>query len=166
MSALVVEYAGLGGYLDTPCYRDREGHYYFDENDGRNGLYLYTGAWKDEECGEICGEPCERVERPVICKKPFVRSLYEQSYRLLGRMRMDCDYFLGAGNGYEGHLYLGSIEKICDGMELIWKALPENAKPEWLTMEHINAYRKNMSDKVIHCHQNFFSPASRWCSGN
>lgn len=40
---------------------------------------------------------------------------------LLDRMRNDCNYFLGNGNGYEGHLWGGSVEVICDEMERIWK---------------------------------------------
>ena len=74
---LTVTYVGFGGFSDTPCYMDEDGRYYFDENNGRNGLDLYTGAWKNEDCGEICGEPNEHVTRPVICDDPFVRSDYE-----------------------------------------------------------------------------------------
>ena len=144
---LIVEYVGFGGLMDIPCYKDQDGHYYFDENDGRNGLALYTGAWLDEDCAEICGEPDRRVTRPVICSQPFVRSTYESDYRMLGRWKMDCDYFLGCGNGYEGHLYHGTVEKICDAMEEKWNALPDDAKPEWLTMEQIKEYRRSMLAK-------------------
>lgn len=55
-----VKYIGFGGYMEVPCYQDENGKIYFDENNGRNGLDLYTGAYMD--CGEICGEPCSRVE--------------------------------------------------------------------------------------------------------
>ena len=61
---------------------------------------------------------------------------------LLDRMRSDCNYFLGNGNGYEGHLWGGSVEAICDEMERIWNSLEE--KPEWLTLEQIKEYRKEM----------------------
>ena len=40
--------------LHVPCYMDQEGWYYFDENNGQNGLNLYTGAWKNESSGEVC----------------------------------------------------------------------------------------------------------------
>lgn len=63
-----VEYIGFGGYMEVPCYQDENGKIYFDENNGRNGLDLYTGAYMD--CGEICGEPCSRVTEPVECEKP------------------------------------------------------------------------------------------------
>ena len=61
---------------------------------------------------------------------------------LLGRMRSDCEYFLGNGNGCEGHLYGGSVEVICDEMERIWNSLEE--KPEWLSLEQIEGYRREM----------------------
>lgn len=47
-----VKYIGFGGYIEVPCYQDENGKIYFDENNGRNGLNLYTGAYMD--CGEIC----------------------------------------------------------------------------------------------------------------
>lgn len=144
---ITVTYVGRGGVFDTPCYMDQNGRYYFDENNGYGTLDLYTGAWKDEECGEICGEPEYQVNCPVICEQPFVRSVYEHEYRMLSRWKMDCEYFLGAGNGYEPHLYFGSVEKICDAMEETWNKLPADEKPEWLTMEQIQEYRKAMLEK-------------------
>lgn len=65
---------------------------------------------------------------------------------LLGRMKSDCNYFLGNGNGYEGHLYGGSVEVICDEMERILNSFAEDEKPEWLTMEQIKDYRKRMME--------------------
>lgn len=41
-----VKFVGFGGYMEVPCYEDENGKLYFDENNGRNGLDLYTGAYK------------------------------------------------------------------------------------------------------------------------
>lgn len=136
-----VKYVGFGGYMGVPCYEDENGKLYFDENNGKNGLNLYTGAYRTE-WDEICGEPCNRVTEPVECDDPFVRHPRERDYMFLDRMRNDCNYFLGNGNGYEGHLWGGSVEAICDEMERIWNSLEE--KPEWLTLEQIKEYRKEM----------------------
>lgn len=140
---LKVKYVGFGGYMEVPCYEDENGKLYFDENNGRNELALYTGAYR-EEWGEICGEPCNRVTEEVICDDPFVRHAREFDYMMLDRMRSDCDYFLGNGNGYEGHLCGGSVEVICDEMEKLWNSFAEDEKPKWLTMEQIKEYRKQM----------------------
>lgn len=144
---LFVEYAGLGGYMDEPCYRDQFGRYYFDQGDRHGNLELYTGAYLDDECGEICGEPYNLVERPIICKEPYTEHPKKDAYMLLDRMRSDCDYFLGNGNGYEGHLYGGSVENICAEMEKLWNSFNEDEKPEWLSLKDISAYKRNMLKK-------------------
>ena len=141
LKSMKVKYVGFGGQMEVPCYEDENGKLYFDENNGENGLNLYTGAYRTE-WDEICGEPCNRVTEPVECDDPFVRHPREKDYMLLDRMRSDCNYFLGNGNGYEGHLWGGSVEAICDEMERIWNSLEE--KPEWLTLEQIKEYRKEM----------------------
>lgn len=89
-----VKYVGFGGYMEVPCYEDENGKLYFDENNGENGLNLYTGAYRTE-WDEICGEPCNRVTEPIECDDPFVRHPRERDYMFLGRMKSDCNYFLG-----------------------------------------------------------------------
>lgn len=69
------------------------------------------------------------------------------NYRMLDRLRADCDYFLGDGNGHEKHLYYNSVEKHCDEMEKLWNSFAEGEKPEWLTMEQIKEYRGKMLSK-------------------
>lgn len=140
---LKVKYVGFGGYMEVPCYEDENEKLYFDENNGRNGLALYTGAYRTE-CDEICGEPNTRVTEEVVCDDPFVRHPREMDYMMLGRLKADCDYFLGNGNGYEGHLYYKSVEKHCNEMEKLWNSFTEDEKPEWLTMKQIKEYREQM----------------------
>ena len=138
-----VKFVGFGGYMEVPCYEDENGKLYFDENNGRNGLDLYTGAYK-EELGEICGEPNTRVTEEIECDEPFVRHPREFDYTMLGRYEADCKYFLGNGNGYEGHLYFKSVERHCDEMEKLWNSFADDEKPEWLTLEQIHEYREKM----------------------
>lgn len=141
---LKVKFAGFGGYMDSiPCYEDEKGNLYFDENDGKNELNLYTGAYKDD-CGEICGEPTHKVTEEVECDRPFARHARERDYRMLGRMESDCKYFLGAGCGYESVLMYGNIEKLCDEMENLYNSFSDEDKPEWITMDQIKDYRKRM----------------------
>lgn len=142
-----VKYVGFGGYMETPCYEDENGRLYFDENDGRNGLNLYTGAYRDE-CGEICGEPSRKITDPIECDKPFIRDSREFDYMMLNRLQMDCDYFLGNGNGCERNLCYGKVNEHCDEMEKLWNSFPDDEKPEWLTMEQIKKYREKMLNIV------------------
>lgn len=72
----------------------------------------------------------------------------EYDYMLLSRLKSDCDYFLGNGNRYEKHLWAGNIDDQIAKMKELYNKLPE--KPEWLTMEDIENYEKEMKsdDKI------------------
>ena len=63
-------------------------------------------------------------------------------YRLLSRLKADCDYFLGAGGRAEKHLWAGNVREQIAKMRELYAALPE--KPEWLTQEDIDRYAQRM----------------------
>ena len=65
-------------------------------------------------------------------------------YRLLSRMMQDCEYFLGAGDRHEKFLWAGNVHDQIKTMKNIWNSL--KVKPEWLTMEQIEAWEKEMED--------------------
>ena len=75
------------------------------------------------------------------------KSLLENNpdYRLLGRLRADCEYFLGAGNRAEKHLWAGSVYAQIVKMRELYDALPQ--KPEWLTKEMIDDYADRMAPR-------------------
>ena len=68
---------------------------------------------------------------------------YSNDYRLLDRLRTDCDYYLGAGGRSEKHLWAGSVEKQIAKMRELYAALPEN--PEWLSEQDIDRYEQQMT---------------------
>ena len=88
------------------------------------------------------------------------KSLLENNpdYRLLGRLRADCEYFLGAGNRAEKHLWAGSVYAQIVKMRELYDALPQ--KPEWLTKEMIDDYADRMAPQyqvvVYHHFENGF----------
>ena len=140
-----VKYVGFGGgYMEYPCYEDENGKLYFDMNDGRNGLNLCTGAYRHPEDGDICGEPYAEVKETVECDESFVRHPRERDYMMLSRLQMDCKYFLGNGNGYEGHLYFKEVNEHCNEMKKLYESFADEDKPEWLTAEQIEEYRMKM----------------------
>ena len=67
-------------------------------------------------------------------------------YQMLGRLESDCKYFLGNGNGAEKHLWALSVDNQISAMKEIYNKLEE--KPEWLSLEQINNYEKEMKDKL------------------
>ncbi len=67
-------------------------------------------------------------------------------YRLLSRLKADCDYYLGAGGRAEKHLWAGNVREQIAKMRELYAALPE--KPEWLTAEDIDRYESQMAGEM------------------
>ena len=72
---------------------------------------------------------------------------YAKEYRLLNRLRADCEYFLGDGNQQERHLWAENVYKQIHKMRELYNTLPE--KPDWLTMEQIDDYAAKMSHRYL-----------------
>lgn len=66
------------------------------------------------------------------------------NYQLLDRCRCDCEYYLGAGNRHEKHLWAGNVKDHIQKMKELYNILP--VKPEWLSMEKILEYEKLMGN--------------------
>lgn len=140
-----VKYVGFGGgYAEYPCYEDENRNLYFDLNNGKGTLNLYTGAYRSSEDDFIEGEPDTSVTEQVECDNPFKRHAREFDYQMLGRLQGDCDYFLGGGYGYEGHLYYKEVNMHCDKMLELYNSFSEEDKPEWITAKQIETYRADM----------------------
>ena len=85
------------------------------------------------------------IEREYLVEEPVAETVpynYENEYRLLGRLKADCEYFLGWGGRAEKHLWAGNVREQIAKMRELYAALPE--KPEWLTMEDIDRYAQRM----------------------
>lgn len=67
---------------------------------------------------------------------------YLNLYMLLSRLKQDCDYYLGAGNRNEKHLWAGNVTDQISKMREIWNQLFK--KPEWLTADDLDHYEKAM----------------------
>ena len=75
-------------------------------------------------------------------KLSIKESKQEHDYNLLGRLVSDCKYYLGGGYGAEKHLWAKSVEDQIAKMKEIYNSL--DVKPEWLTMQDIEHYEKEM----------------------
>ena len=67
----------------------------------------------------------------------------QEAYRLLSRLKADCDYFLDAGGRAEKHLWAGNVKDQIAKMRELYDSLPD--KPEWLTSENIDRYAQRMA---------------------
>lgn len=66
------------------------------------------------------------------------------TYMMLSRLKSDNDYFLGYGNRHEKHLWADNVKDQIAEMKRLWNSL--EIKPEWLSMEDILNYEKQMTD--------------------
>lgn len=105
-------------------------------------------SMRDITFEDTVGIPINRIENI-----DFVRSLlaeqsidktqpFENEYRLLSRLKSDCEYFLGTGARAEKHLWAGSVDEQIDKMRDLYDLLPE--KPEWLSKQDIDNYERQM----------------------
>lgn len=79
-------------------------------------------------------------------KKEDKNDRKEFNYMLLDRLKTDCEYFLGNGNGSVKHLWAGDIDEQIDKMKELYNSFTDDEKPEWITIEDINNYEKKMKE--------------------
>lgn len=144
---LVLEYIGEDNF-SMPVYRDQFGHLWKDVELGdfeQPCLYSVFG-------NEIDGDPNEPIlqEFTIQIKKDFISKEKQFQYQMLGRLKSDCDYYLGCGNRNAEKLWAKSEKKQIEEMKKIWKLFSEEEKPEWLTWEQINMYEKEMIPSLPH----------------
>lgn len=72
---------------------------------------------------------------------------HEFNYKMLDRLRTDCDYYLKNGNRNAKHLWANNEQAQIDEMRRLYNLLPE--KPEWLSEEDINNYEKEMCSRQL-----------------
>lgn len=134
------------------------------------GIGLHTRNIPDVGRVEFCGIPVEKLNRSVSrlreqrhdvtvagmdedTGKRRIRVMLSiqneqadtraEDYRLLSRLKADCEYFLGAGQGAEKHLWAGSVSAQIAKMRELYALLPE--KPEWITEQDIDRYEQRMA---------------------
>lgn len=79
--------------------------------------------------------------------KKFNPMEYDERFRymLLDRLGSDCRYFLGNGNRNEKDLWGLNVPDHIETMKAIWHSFPADKKPEWLTLEQIEEYARQMA---------------------
>lgn len=75
---------------------------------------------------------------------------YEPKFRymMLSRMKQDCDYYLGNGEGSTNHLWAGNEQAQIDNMVALWKTFDPEDRPEWLTWGELLHYALRMGAKI------------------
>ena len=134
------------------------------EYGGKEGNNLFIVRAGSPETAELTWSKVQRRIAQLIREDQFLTEQekdvleHNPDYRLLDRLRADCEYFLGAGNRAEKHLWAGSVYAQIVKMRELYDALPQ--KPEWLTKEAIDDYADRMAPQyqvvVYHHFENGF----------
>lgn len=66
------------------------------------------------------------------------------NYMLLGRLKSDCEYYLGYGNRCKNRLYYRDEQEHINKMKELYNHFADDEKPEWLTWEQILHYEELM----------------------
>ena len=125
---------------EIKTYLDEAGYAASDEliEDGISEYRSHGGKGNSQDVAGF-------IERELLAEEPAAEAMpsgHRDEYRLLGRLKADCDYFLGAGGRAEKHLWAGNVREQIAKMRELYAALPE--KPEWLTPEDIDRYAQRM----------------------
>ena len=125
---------------EIKTYLDEAGYAASDEliEDGISEYRSHGGKGNSQDVAGF-------IERELLAEEPAAEVMpsgHGDEYRLLGRLKADCDYFLGAGGRAEKHLWAGNVREQIAKMRELYAALPE--KPEWLTSEDIDRYAQRM----------------------
>lgn len=136
---------------------------YIGEDDWSIPVYQdqFEHLWKDISCGmfgepDLCsvvgndfeGEPNKSINQKFVIE-PIENKISDEKrfqYQMLGRLKSDCDYYLGYGYRYSGHLWAKDEKEQINEMKKLWLAFAEEEKPEWLTWEQILEYKSKMCD--------------------
>ena len=59
-------------------------------------------------------------------------------------MKQDCCYYLGNGNCLKKYLWANDEAEHIANMKALYNSFPDDAKPEWLSMEDIEEFQRKM----------------------
>lgn len=140
-NTLILTYIGED-FWSQPVYRDQSDHLWKDTELGDNAQpYLHAVVNNDIE-----GDPGMPIKRDFIIQpiENPVSNEKKAQYQMLGRLKSDCDYYLGFGYRNPDRLWAGTEMNQIKEMKTLWFGFSEAEKPEWLTWEQILDYEKQM----------------------
>lgn len=117
------------------------------EREKETGKLNQEGKYKTRKEAEYKKQQLEKEQNTVkesIDTSEYTHKDIEFKYRLLSRLQQDCKYFLGNGNGTEKHLWAGNVDGQIKMMKDLYNSFSDNQKPEWISMEEIEGYEKEM----------------------
>lgn len=97
-------------------------------------------CWKNICSGTY--DYCLKEKTLLIDKWLEPQKPYKHEYMMLARLQSDCDYYLGYGKRNPKYLWADNEAAHIGEMKRLYGLLP--VKPEWLSMETIEKYAREM----------------------
>lgn len=147
MEKLELKYLGTD-FWARPVYEDKDGIILKDTNCDSGDLSLCTVS------GGFDGEPnmpisklkrYQGLEIVILGRENEPTPKEKFNYQMLGRLKSDCDYFLGNGNRSEKYLWGTDVASQIVEMKKLYNSFSDDKKPEWLTYEDILNYENLMT---------------------
>ena len=129
-------------------YKDEKGKVYVDMSESKDkiDLYICSPDYNEPEIG-VNADDYELINNPKDNVNYERNRNYEFDYMMLSRLVQDCKYFLGNGNRYVGNLWGDTVDDHIAEMKRLYNKFPDDMKPEWLSMEDIENYEKEMKSE-------------------
>ena len=95
---------------------------------------------------ELVSVPDEVIEKYL----PNIKD-YSETYTILSRCKQDCIYAINRAEHIDSmtslnkYLYGGSVDTCINTMRELYDKLPDTDKPEWLSLEDINDYERQLN---------------------
>ena len=96
---------------------------------------------------ELVSVPDEVIEKYL----PNIKD-YSETYTILSRCKQDCTYTINRAEHIDSmtslnkYLYGGSVDTCINTMRELYDKLPDTDKPEWLSLEDINDYERQLNE--------------------
>lgn len=122
------------------------GHLVLGYDKGKEGIINwddYPIRVPEEKVKNVDMKGAGKVEQEMN-KEEILNQDKEFKYKLLDRMRSDCEYYLSYGNKDAKYLWAGNEKEQIETMRAIYNSFSQNEKPEWITLEQIDGFEKEM----------------------
>ena len=82
-------------------------------------------------------------------KEDYLMRPLKDKLQLLGRMKSDCEYYLGEGRKQITHLWGGTVDNQIRSMQELLSSILQEYRPEWLTLEDIRRFSDAMDHRQV-----------------
>lgn len=99
-------------------------------------------------------------------EEKYLKMPLPEKLQLLGRMKSDCEYYLGEGRKRVSNLWAKDVDAHIKYMRELLFSIPLESRPEWLTYPDITDYSSKMDHRMAVTAQTFGLSGARFITYN